>query len=285
MTLPLLAADDPFQHTWNSWTLHFYAWSVDLHEIEICRKLGITNFVVAMLTVFVVLVVMGMRVGAEARRAAAENRSPRGLAGVFETVVQFIRDEMLRPNMPHHYRKPGFIALFSTFFFFILACNLIGLLPQPFGHTPTGTPWVTGALAFGGTFVIGILGCGSWEKGHGNPVTGFPKFLVGLVPHGVPFFVWPLLFVIEVVGIVVKPVALTIRLWANMTAGHIILAVLSGFLGMAFHSIGVAIAVKGASALGFFAITGFEIAIAFIQAYIFTVLSSVFVGAALSHEH
>lgn len=274
---PLLAAGDPFKHTWNTWEIHFYNWTLDLHSIEICRKLGITNFVAAMLVVAVLLVVLGIKVGGEARRAAAEGRAPRGIAAAFETVVQFIRDEMLRPNMPHHYRSPYFIALFSTFFFFILFCNLIGLLPQPFGHTPTGTPWVTGALAFGGTFVIGILGAGHWEKKL--------HFFPSLVPHGVPWWVWPLLFAIEVVGIVVKPVALTIRLWANMTAGHIILAVLSGFLGMAFHSFAVAAAVKGASAFGYLAITGFEIAIAFIQAYIFTVLSSVFVGAALSHEH
>ncbi|MCE9637213.1 MAG: F0F1 ATP synthase subunit A [Planctomycetes bacterium] len=283
--LPLLASDNPFEHTWNTWEIHFYAWSVDLRDYEICRKLGITNFVLSMLVVALVLLLVGAIVGREARRAVAENRTPRGLGGIFEVIVQYLRDEVLKGNLPHHYKQPFYSALFCTFFFFILFCNLIGLLPQPFGHTPTGTPWVTGALAFGGTFLIGIVGGGSVEKGHGNPILGFPKFLIGLVPKGVPLPLWPLLFVIELVGIFVKPFALMIRLWANMTAGHIILAVLSGFLSMTFASIGSAIAVKGASAFGFLAITGFEIAIAFIQAYIFTTLSSVFVGAALSHEH
>lgn len=283
--LPFLASDNPFEHTWNTWEIHFYAWHVDLHEIEICRRLGITNFVASMLVVALVLLVLGTMVGNEAKRALAENRVPRGIGGIFETVVQFVRDEIMRPNLPHHCEKPFYVSLFSTFFFFILSCNLIGLLPQPFGHTPTGTPWVTGGLSFGATFLIGIVGGGSVEKGHGNPVIGFPKFLVGLVPHGVPWPLWPLLFVIELVGIFVKPFALMIRLWANMTAGHIILAVLVGFLSMSFESIGSAIAVKGASAFGYFAITGFEIAIAFIQAYIFTTLSSVFVGQALAHEH
>jgi F-type H+-transporting ATPase subunit a len=179
--------------------------------------------------------------------------------------------------MPHHYRSPYFIALFSTLFFFILSCNLFGLLPQPFGRTATGTPWVNAGLAFGITFCVGILGAGIWEKG---PL----HFFTGLVPHGVPKPLWPLLFVIELVGLVVKPFALTIRLTANMTAGHIILAVLGGFLTMAISSVGAAVAV-GASAFGYFAITVFEIAIAFIQAYIFTILSSVFVGQSLSHEH
>jgi F-type H+-transporting ATPase subunit a len=283
--LPLLASDNPFEHTWNTWEIHFYGHTLDLHAIPVCRQLGITNFVATMLFVALLLMVIGAMVGAEARRALAENRVPRGLGGIFETIVQFVRDEILRPNMPHHYRHPFYGALFCTFFFFILFCNLIGLLPEPFGHTPTGTPWVTGALSFGATFLIGIVAGGSVEKGHGNPILGFPKFLVGLVPGGVPWALWPLLFVIELVGIVVKPFALMIRLWANMTAGHIILAVLIGFLSMSFQSIGSAIAVKGASAFGYFAITAFEIAIAFIQAYIFTTLSSVFVGAALSHEH
>ena len=229
------------------------------------------------LFVALLLSVVGLRAGSEAKRAAAENRVPRGFGGIVETLVEFIRDQMMRPNLPHHYRSPYFIGLFSTLFFFILTCNLAGLLPQPFGHTATGSPWVNGALAFGVTFLVGIVGAGIWEKG---PI----HFFTGLVPPGVPAPLWPLLFVIELVGLVVKPFALTIRLTANMTAGHIILAVLSGFLLGFGHSIGASIG-AGASAVGYLAITAFEIAIAFIQAYIFTVLSTVFIGQSLSHEH
>jgi len=272
-----LASGDPFQHTWNTWLVEFYAVHLDLRQVEICRKLGITNAVVMMLFVAALLALVGIRAGSQAKRAVEENRVPRGLAGMVETLVQFIRDELLRPNMPHHWRSPYFISLFCTLFFFILTCNLLGLCPQPFGHTATGSPWVNGALAVGVTFLIGMWGAGIWEKG---PV----GFLKGLVPHGVPLPLWPLLFVIELVGLFVKPFALTIRLTANMTAGHIILAVLSGFLLGMGQSVGASIG-AGASAVGFLAITAFEIAIAFIQAYIFTVLSCVFVGASLSHEH
>jgi F-type H+-transporting ATPase subunit a len=275
--LPLLASGDPFKHTWNTWLIEFYGHDLDLRNYEICRKLGITNAVVMMLFAALVLTFVGVSAGAEARRAAAEGRAMRGFAGAIETVVVFVRDSMMRPNMPHHFQRPFFIALFSTMFFFILTCNLLGLLPQPFGHTATGTPWVNMALAFGVTFLVGIVGAGIWEKG---PI----HFFTGLVPHGVPLALWPLLFVIELVGLVVKPFALTIRLTANMTAGHIILAVLSGFLLGMGASVGASIG-AGASALGFLAITAFEIAIAFIQAYIFTILSTVFVGQSLSHEH
>lgn len=274
--IPLLAAGDPFQHTWNTWAIELYGWVLHLDRIELCKSLGISNAVATMLFVAALLLTVGTIAGREAARATAENRAPRGLASAVETVVQFIRDEMLRPNMPHHWRSPWFIGLFSTLFFFILSCNLLGLLPQPFGRTATGTPWVNGAIAVGISFVIGILGAGFWEKGW--------KFLPGLVPHGVPFLLWPLLFVIEFIGLFVKPFALTVRLTANMTAGHIILAVLSSFLLAMGASAGASIG-AGASALGFVGITIFEIAIAFIQAYIFTVLSAVFVGQSLSHDH
>ncbi len=274
--LTLLAADSPYEHTWNSWTLHFYNWDIDLRAVPGFHDLGVSKFVLMMLSAAVALLVLGMWAGAEARRAHAEGRIPRGPAHVVEVFVQYIRDDMMAPNMPHHHRKPFLIAVFCTNFFFILFCNLIGLLPQPFGATATGSPWVTGALAFGGTLML-IFGAGIYEHG----VLGYVAHLAPPSPFPVRWFV---LLPIEFIGQFVKPFALMIRLAANMTAGHIILAVLGGFLTLSMGW-GTAVMVKGASAFGFFAITGFEIAIAFIQAYIFTTLSIVFVGASLSHEH
>ena len=277
MSFALLAEGNPFEHTWNTWGIELYGYVLHLDRIPLCKSLGLSNAVVMMLFAAVLLSVVGISAAGEARRAQAESRAPRGLAAAIETIVTFIRDDVLKPNMPHHYKSGYFIGLFTTIFLFVLTCNLLGLLPQPFGKTATGSVWVNGALAFGITFCVGIIGAGIWEK-------GFLHFWTGLVPGGVPLPLWPLLFVIEVVGIFVKPFALMIRLTANMTAGHIILAVLSGFiLGFAHSAGATAGAVAGAA--GFFAITGFEIAIAAIQAYIFTVLSSVFVGASLSHEH
>lgn len=273
----LLASGDPFEHTWNTWEIHFLGLHVNLHDIDICAKLGITNVVVMMWVVALVLLVIGLRAGAEAKRALAENRTPRGLAHVIEILVEFIRDQIVKPQMPHHYEKPFFNAFFCTVFFFILGNNLIGLAPEPFGHTPTGLFWLNLFLAFGGTLVVMFVS-GVYEH-------GFKWLWTGFVPHGVPFWLAPLIWLIEIFGFFIKPFALTIRLTANMTAGHIILAVLMGFLTQQIDSIVVAGLVKGASGFGYLAITAFEIAIAFIQAYIFTTLSAVFVGMSLSHEH
>ncbi len=272
----LLAAGDPFEHTWNTWHIHFYRWDLDLRAIPGFEALGITNFVVVMGVVALLLALVGRKIGKEAAKASTEGRMPRTLTHLFEVFVQFIRDDMMKPNMPHHYKREGFIGLFCTMFFFILLCNLIGLLPQPFGHTATGSFWISGGLAFGVTLIVMVT---AGMKEHGP---------LGLVVHLAPpspwWVRWPMLLPIEVIGIFVKPFSLTIRLAANMTAGHIILAVLSGFL-TASVSWMVGALVYPASAFGFAAITVFEIVIAFIQAYIFTVLSCVFVGQMVAHEH
>lgn len=276
MNTLLLASGDPFRHTWNTWDLDLVTHTLHLRYFEVCRSLGITNAVVMMFVVALLLLVIGVQAGNEARRALAEGRTPRGLGHVVEVLVDFVRGQIMKPQMPHHYEKGFFGAYFCTLFFFILLNNLIGLVPAPFGHTPSGVFTLNAGLAFGCTFLV-IVGSGVIEHG--------PKwFWTGFVPHGVPWWLTPLIWAIEIVGVVIKPFSLTIRLTANMTAGHIILAVLGGFLLMMGASVGASIG-AGASAIGYLAITAFEIAIAFIQAYIFTMLSAVFVGASLSHEH
>jgi len=274
----LLASEDPFRHTWNTWEIDLFGIKlIDLRHFPICERLGITNAVVMLLVVALVLLAIGAKAGGEARRALAEGRAPRGLGHVVEVLVDFVRTQIMKPQMPHHYEKAFFSAYFCTLFFFILCSNLIGLVPAPFGHTPTGVFLLNAGLAFGCTFVM-IVGSGLKEHGAKWLWTGF-------VPHGVPWWLTPLIWAIEIVGVVIKPFSLTIRLTANMTAGHIILAVLMGFLTLALDSLVVSGVVKVASGLGYMAITAFEIAIAFIQAYIFTMLSAVFVGASVSHEH
>src|SRR5262249_40095154 len=125
LMLPLLAEGNPFEHTWNTWLIEFYGHAIDLRDYEICRRLGISNAVVTMLFVALLLMVLGIRAGAEASRGSVEGRAPRGIAAVFEAGVLFIRDAMMKPNMPHHWRSPYFISLFSTMGFFILTCNLL----------------------------------------------------------------------------------------------------------------------------------------------------------------
>ena len=277
---PILASGGvgPFEHTWDSWVVDFYGWSLDLRSVPGLEVLGITKAVVTMIVAAVLLVLVGTYVGKRARRAQEQGRVTRGFAGCIEVIVEYVRNEMVKPYLPHHYKSPWFISVFCTFFFFILFCNLLGLLPQPFGFTATGTPWVSGGLAWAGTFVIMIA---AGIKEHG--VIGYT--IKHQCPPGVPLWIAPLIWAIEVVGLIVKPFALMVRLAANMTAGHIILAVLMSFLSVGFSTIAINALVWVPSAIGFAAITVFEIVIALIQAYIFTILSCVFIGAAVSHEH
>jgi F-type H+-transporting ATPase subunit a len=272
----VIGSGDPYKHTWDGWTLHFYGFELDLSQFAILHSLGVTKAVVMMLCGALILCTIGIIAGNAAKRAQAAGTTSKGFGAVIEVLIAWVRNDLVKPAMPHHYKRPWFVATFCTFFLLILTWNLLGLLPQPFGFTATGGGiWVTGALAFGGTFLISV-GAGIAEHG--------PLGIIAHLAPPSPWWVrWPLLLPIETIGVAVKSVSLTLRLAANMTAGHIILAVLVGFLEHEFSA--SMLLVWPAAAGGVLAITVFEIVIAFIQAYIFTALSCVFVGQMVSHEH
>ena len=193
---------------------------------------------------------------------------------LFAGFAMWVRDEMVAPIMG----KDGgnaFLPFFLAIFFFILFMNLLGLVPG--GATATASPGVTLALA-SVTFIAMIA--------MGMKHNGAVKFWTGLVPHGLPLPLWPLMFLIEVVGLVVKPVALTIRLFANMTAGHLI--VLSGmgliyYFGETSDLLGW---VASPLAVGFAVfIMIIESFVAMLQAYIFTYLSILFIQMCVHPEH
>jgi F-type H+-transporting ATPase subunit a len=282
MNLPIvLGAGDVISHLANSYDIHFGPWHVDLWPMnEWCaHKIGfnpgISKHVVMML---LAAFVAGSACILAARRAIRD--SGRGLlANMVEATAIFLRDEVAKPGLGDHHYK-GWYPYVATMFFFVLTCNLIGLVPPPLGATATGNINVTmglAALTLGAMYFGGMI-----EKG---PI-GFFK---GLVPHGVPLWLWPGVFVLEVFGTLTKPFALMVRLFANMTAGHVILGVLSGFL--AFGNIGFGaylgrMVIVGTPTVAFYLfILTFELAVAFIQAYIFSYLSSIFIGLMLSHEH
>lgn len=203
-------------------------------------------------------------------------RSGRGdyVSRLFAGFVLWIRDEMVVPIMG---KKEGarFLPFFLTIFFFIIFMNLLGLVPG--GATATASIGVTAAMA--SITFLSMLVCGMVVQG---PL----KFWVSLVPHGLPLPLVPLLFVVELIGLVVKPVALTIRLFANMTAGHLI--VLSG-MGLIFFFAQTSPAVGGAVAplaIGFAVfIMVVETFVACLQAYIFTYLSILFVQMSTHPDH
>jgi F-type H+-transporting ATPase subunit a len=204
----------------------------------------------------------------------------KGVAGLLEFTLVWLRDEVVYPWLgPERGRR--FLGFFWTLFFFILFCNLFGLLPfpfNPFERTATGNLAVTGALA--AIVFILIQVAGMLEHG----VLGY---WIHLVPKGTPIFLWPLLFLIEFIGLFTKPFALTVRLFANMTGGHAILLVLFGFLYFVPHANKGVLGIPSTIAsFGFILfISLFEVLVALIQAYIFTVLSAIFVSLAVAEEH
>ena len=201
---------------------------------------------------------------------AGPDAAPGGVRNLIEPVLLFVRDQLVYPQLGEKHGR-RWTPFFWTVFFFILTVNLVGLLPAPWGIAASGNVSVTVALALMTLFAI-IVG-GTVEKGALG-------FWAGLVPHGVPLYLWPLVFLIEVFGLLAKHLALTVRLFANMTAGHVIILALFSFI---FLSKSFAIGVVSLG--GVVAITLFEIFVSFVQAYIFTTLSAIFIGAGLSHEH
>lgn len=199
------------------------------------------------------------------------NRSPRGAASLLEPVVVFIRDEVAKPNIPHHYAK--FTPLLLTFFFFILVLNLFGITPT--GPNVTGNISVTLALA-----LVTLVATNAFAtKDYWMHIFWFP---------GVPVALKPLMFVVEFVGIFTKPFALTVRLFANITAGHVIILSLLGLIFVmgdmgANPAAGYGVSVVSVAFSLF--IDCLEILVAFIQAYVFTLLSAVFIGQAAEESH
>jgi F-type H+-transporting ATPase subunit a len=204
----------------------------------------------------------------------------KGVVSLLELALVWIRDEIVYPWLgPERGRR--YLAFFWTLFFFILFSNLIGLFPFPFNpweRTATGNLAVTGALALLVFLMVQVSGM--MQHGVG-------RYWVNLVPHGTPALLWPLVFVIEIIGLFTKPFALTVRLFANMTGGHAILLVLFGFLYGVEHAnsgiIGVPSTIASFAFILFIML--FEVLVALIQAYIFTVLAAIFTSLAVAEEH
>lgn len=250
-------------HEWNVFGYHIHLPTFKpIYVFGIELDLSITQHVLMMWIVSIFLI---LTFGLLFRK---KKLVPTGFAAILETMVLFVRDEIAIPNIG---LKDGkrLTPLLATMFFFILSCNLIGLIPL-FG-TATGNITVTASLAiitFSTTQIMGMVK---------NGVLGYFK---SMVPHGVPF---PLLFIIvpiEIIGLFTKPFALAMRLFANMIAGHTVIFALIGLI------IAIESYLVSPFAVGFAVfINLLEILVAFIQAYIFTMLSSLFIGMAMHPEH
>jgi F-type H+-transporting ATPase subunit a len=189
---------------------------------------------------------------------------PTRLQSVAELSYEFVAN-MVRDNVGTDGMK--YFPFVFTLFMFVLALNMLGMIP--FSFTVTSHIIVTFALA---AFIfIGVTLIGFWKHGW--------KFLKFFVPSGVPFVMLPLLVVIEVISYLTRPLSLSVRLFANMMAGHTMLKVFGAFV--------VALGVLGGwAALAFMvAFTGLEILVAFLQAYVFAILTCIYLNDALHMHH
>jgi F-type H+-transporting ATPase subunit a len=214
-------------------------------------------FINAALLLFVFL---GVAKGYEKNKG----RAPSGLQSFFEPIIVFVRDEIVKPNIGHHYEK--FLPYMLTLFFFILFGNLLGLLPG--AGNLTGNIAVTLTLATL-TFIITNFNGNKSYWGH-----------IFWTP-GVPLPLRIIILPVEIVGIFTKPISLTIRLFVAITAGHIVLLSLI-FLAFIFKSVWVGV---GSTVMVLF-ISLIELLVAGIQAYVFVLFSSLYIGMAMAEpEH
>ena len=255
------------------------------------------------LMLWVVAVLVLLIVTAAVRRYLRQDRLvPSGFMNALEFLVMYVRDEIVAPNVGKKWVNT-WTPMMLTLFFFILGSNLIGLVPifevvhlvnhyvlhgapdgllaqiTHGGSTTTGNFNVTAGLAIVSFFAIIIAG----TKAH-----GFIKHWQNLVPSGVnPVVTWLLLIPIEIIGMFVRPFALTMRLAANMTGGHIaILAILSFvFIFAQQFSPAAGLGVGVFSLVTAIAISVLEVIVVFVQAYVFTLLTAVFIGMAIHAHH
>ncbi len=190
-------------------------------------------------------------------------------AHILEVYIIFIRDEVVYPNVGE---KEGrkLLPFLLTVFFFILACNLCGLVP--FGHTATGNINVTAGLALIALFMIQVMGV--VKNGF------FGHFKAALLPSGLPLPLYVIMVPIEIIGIFAKPFALCVRLFANMVAGHAVILVLLMLILK-----GGSFALAPAPILGVLFISGLELFVAHLQAFIFTILTTLFMSMTMHPEH
>jgi len=242
-------------------------------EGELLVDLSITRHLVFALIAVVLLLALFLPMAGRYKKGIGRTSAPRGvLQNMLETVVVYVRDEIAKPNLGDKHEK--YLPYLLTLFFFILTCNLLGLVP--FGATATANITTTAVLAII-TFVVTQFAGTKDYWGH------------IFNPPGVPGFVKPILVPIEIMGLFTKPFALAVRLFANMTAGHLVIL---NLIGLIFIIGGMSATAGWLTSIPAVLLTLFvyclELLVAFIQAYVFTVLSALFIGMATAehaHDH
>ena len=245
--------------------IHLPQWE-PIHIGGLAIDLSPTKHLVFMLGSAILVALVFLYTARTVARAQAQGKPAKGFAGSMEAMALYIRQEVVLPNVGHH--GEGFAPYLLTLFFFILVMNILGLLP--WGATATGNIAVTAALALMAFITIEVAGMRALGlKGYLNTIF--------YLPPGLPGPLKPIMLVImtpvEIIGKLSKPFALAVRLFANMTAGHVLVLALIG-LTFLFQSylVGAAASVLATG------IMLLELFVAFLQAFVFTLLTSVFIG-------
>ncbi|MDF1564534.1 MAG: F0F1 ATP synthase subunit A [Deltaproteobacteria bacterium] len=243
------------RETFGTWSFQLGETTIDMTPSKLVLFLWLSAFILFVLY------------GVIAPRKYDERGVPRGFGNLLEVLVIFVRDEIAIANIGKK-DGPRYVPFLLTLFLFILVMNFVGLIP--YMSTATSNLAVTGALALIAFFMTTLAGM----RAHGT--LGYWK---ALVPSGVPAALWPLMWPIEFVGLFTKPFALTVRLFANMTAGHVVILSLLGLIFVQKSLVWVPVSVPFALFIYLL-----EILVALLQAYIFAMLTALFIGLA-SHDH
>jgi len=233
-------------------------------------NISITKTVAGMLLTVVLMFLIFLSIAKAYKRNPTE--APKGLQSLVEPIILFVRDEIAKPSIGHKYEV--FLPFLLTIFFFIWIANVLGLIPFIGGFNVTGNIAVTLVLAMF-TFIMTTV------KGNRNYWAHI------FATPGVPGWLLPLMVPIEIMGMLTKPVVLCLRLFANITAGHIIIL---SFMSLIFifanqYGAGAGYGVSLVSLLFGIFMNTLEILVAFLQAYVFTLLSALYLGAAVEEHH
>ncbi len=268
----ILAAADPMEHVLSHPLITLQDGTVLLDNHIIMQTTA---------TVLVLLLIFSAFRGRARAGGEVESLVPKGSANFFEAICSYLRNHVAKPTLEHHADR--FIPYIWTVFFFILYCNLLGMIPidavlglfmahpPHIGGAATGNIWVTATLAL---FTLMMMVVNGLRLGGMN-------YLAHFCPG--PLWMAPLMVPVEIIGLFAKIFALTIRLFANMMAGHVLLATLISFATVLPGVLGFGIAIP--SILGAVAISMLEIFVAFLQAFIFTFLTCLFLGQSVVFHH
>jgi F-type H+-transporting ATPase subunit a len=280
MRLGLLAASNPLDHVVD----HSFG-AYTFGEGQFGTFTYLSNHIILLVAAAVLVVVLiPLACRYRATGDPVVDFTPKGWRNAFEFICQYLRKEVAEPVLHQHTDR--FIPFIWSTFFFVLFINVLGMIPTApifklfgmhhgIGGAATGNIWTTAALAFVTLCMVVINGLR----------LGGVHYLAHFCPG--PLWLAPLLVPVEIIGLAAKIFALAVRLFANMVAGHVLLAVLLSFVGMAAGALGTAgglivtVLVIGASV----AFNFLELFVAFLQAFIFTFLTTLFIGMAVVVHH